>query len=69
MRTWTDGLAEALAEAHEPDRARALLARYRDAFSDGYREVYSPLNAVDDIRMIEALSPDRPLGVDFYHRV
>ena len=26
------------------------------------------LDAVADIRMIETLSPDRPLGVDFYHR-
>ena len=69
VRTWTDGLVEALAEVHEPARARALLERYGPAFSDGYREVYSPLNAVDDIRMIETLSQDRPLGVDFYHRV
>src|SRR4029079_4808610 len=69
VRTWTDGLTEALAKAHEPVRARALLQRYGGAFSDGYREVYSPLNAVDDIRIIETLSPERPLGVDFYHRV
>src|SRR5262249_39488071 len=46
-----------------------LHARYGDAFSEGYREVYSPLNAVADIRMIEALTPEQPLGVDFYHRV
>src|SRR4051812_8469995 len=69
VRTWTDGFVEALAAAHDPARARALLERYGSSFSDGYREVYSPLNAVDDIRMIETLSQDRPLGVDFYHRV
>ena len=34
--------AEALAEAYEPGRAGALFERYRDAFSDGYREAYSP---------------------------
>ncbi len=53
---------------HEPGRARALLERYGDAFSDGYREAYSPLDAVDDIRVIETLTPERPLGVDFYPR-
>ena len=55
-----------LRAAHEPVQARALFERYRDAFSDGYREAYPPAVAVADIRMIEALSPDRPLGVDFY---
>jgi glutamate dehydrogenase len=68
VRTWTDALAQALAEAHEPSRARALFERYRDAFSQGYREGYSPLDAVADIRVIEGLSAERPLGVDFYHR-
>ena len=50
-------------------KASELFARYGEAFSDGYREAYSPLNAVEDIRVIESLSPDRPIGVDFYHRV
>jgi glutamate dehydrogenase len=66
VRTWTDGLAAALAEAHEPNRSRALFARYRDAFSEGYREAYTPREAVADIRIMEQLSPEHPLGVDFY---
>jgi glutamate dehydrogenase len=69
VRTWTDALGEALADAHDPDQARTLFDCYRDAFSEGYREVYSPLNAVADIRVIEGLSTDRPLAVDFYQRV
>src|SRR6195256_5400531 len=69
VRTWADGLADAIGVAHEPARAQALLARYRDAFSDAYREAYSPLVAVQDIRMIESLSAARPLGVDFYQRL
>ena len=37
VRTWTDGLAEALALAHDAGRARASCStRYRDAFSAGY---------------------------------
>jgi glutamate dehydrogenase len=68
VRTWNDALAEALAEAHEPARGRALFERYREAFSQGYREAYAPLDAVADIRVIDGLSAERPLGVDFYRR-
>ena len=45
-----------------------LFERYRDAFSQGYREVYSPATAVADIRMIEGLSSARPLGGRFPSR-
>jgi glutamate dehydrogenase len=69
VRTWGDGLADAIAEAHEPAPARALLTRYQDAFSQAYREAFSPLDAVRDIRAIDALTPERPLAVDFYQRL
>jgi len=68
VRTWRDGLSEALAEAHEATKARALLERYRDGFSAAYREAYPPETAVADIRVIEALTAARPLGVDFHRR-
>jgi glutamate dehydrogenase len=66
VRTWVDELGEELARNYDALRARALFKRYRDAFSQGYRENYSPLTAVGDIRVIEGLSPSRPLGVDFH---
>lgn len=66
VRTWVDGLSEALVSARDPNSARVLFSRYRDAFPIDYREVYTPTTAVDDIRMIETLTPERPLGVDFY---
>jgi glutamate dehydrogenase len=66
VRSWVDGLEEAIDAAHEPDAARALFARYRDAFPIDYREVYRAVSAVADIRLIEALSPTHPLGVDLY---
>ena len=69
VRTWADDLQEALTLAHEPARAQALLARYRDAFSDGYQEVYSPATAVGDIRVIEDLTSEKPVGIDFYRRL
>ncbi|MGH6770757.1 MAG: NAD-glutamate dehydrogenase [Xanthobacteraceae bacterium] len=68
IRTWTDGLSEALEAAYDPERARDLLARYRNAFSGGYREAHLPLAAVDDIRTIESLSLERPLNADFHRR-
>ena len=68
VRTWIDALGEELARSYDPARARALLERYRDAFSDGYRENYSPAATVGDIRVMEGLSPSRPLGVDFHRR-
>src|SRR5262249_56734613 len=48
--------------------ARVVLRRDRDACSEGYQENYSPVAAVGDIRIIEGLSPSRPLGVDFHRR-
>jgi glutamate dehydrogenase len=68
VRTWIDGFAEALSAVHAPSKARALLTGYREAFSEGYREAYAPQVAVNDIRIIEGLSPSRPLGVDFHRR-
>ena len=68
VRTWMDEFASELARALNSASARALLERYREAFSQGYREAYSPATAVADVRLIERLSVDRPLGVDFYKR-
>src|SRR5262249_5432116 len=68
VRTWTDGLAEALTLVHDAVRAQALIKRYRDAFPVAYREIYLPAAAVGDIRMVESLSEVRPLGADFHAR-
>ena len=68
VRSWTDSLRETLTAGADPVRGHALFARYRDAFPIDYREIYSPPIAVGDIRVIEALTPDHPLGVDFYRQ-
>ena len=67
VRTWADGLSEALT-LQESGKAAQLVRRYRDAFPLGYRAAYSPQAAIGDIRQIETLSPIRPLGADFYAR-
>jgi glutamate dehydrogenase len=66
--TWTDRLKQALETEFEPAKASALFERYREAFSDGYREIYPAEDAVADITVIEGLSPARPFGVDFHRR-
>jgi glutamate dehydrogenase len=69
IRTWTDGLSDALAIGNSPDKARELFARYRDAFSEGFHEAYAATVAAGDIRVIEELSDKQPLAVDFHHRM
>jgi glutamate dehydrogenase len=69
VRSWTDGLSAALALINPPDKTRELFNRYREAFSAGFQEAYAPTIAASDIRVIEALSEQRPLGVDFHHRL
>ncbi|WP_417716676.1 NAD-glutamate dehydrogenase [Rhodoplanes azumiensis] len=64
--TWQDRLAAALAASHEPARAAALRERYAEAFSRAYRTAFTPSTAVEDIKILERLTPERPLGVDFY---
>jgi glutamate dehydrogenase len=68
VRTWIDDLGDEIGRAYDPARANVLRQRYRHAFSDGYREMYSPGTAVGDIRVIEGLTLDRPLGADFHRR-
>ncbi len=69
VRSWIDGLNESLAGAYELGKAHALSSRYRDAFPIDYREVYPAATALTDIRVIEALVPARPLGVELYRKV
>ncbi len=68
VRSWVDGLDEAIATAHGLSQARGLAARYCAAFPIDYREVYSPAMAVGDIRVLETLTPAHPLGVDLYRQ-
>ena len=68
VRSWTDGLRDALTLVNAPEKTRDVFGRYRDAFSAGFQEAYSPAVAAGDIRVIEGLTEQRPLGVDFHHR-
>ncbi|HSI39445.1 MAG TPA: NAD-glutamate dehydrogenase [Xanthobacteraceae bacterium] len=66
IRTWADGLASAIGLAHPAAAARALRARYARAFPAGYRAGVTPEAALADIRLIDTLSQDAPVAVDFH---
>ena len=69
VRSWADAFYDDLTLVYPPEKARELFARYREAFSEGFHEAYSPAIAAGDVRVIEGLSAERPLGVDFHHRL
>jgi glutamate dehydrogenase len=66
--TWQDRLAAELDATLDPDRATALREKYADAFSRAYRTAFTPATAVADIRILERLTAERPLGVAFHRR-
>ncbi len=68
VRSWHDHFASELGNAYDPIKAQAADANYRGAFSAAYREAYDAKTAVNDVRIIENLSPERPLAINFYQR-
>ncbi|ADZ68589.1 NAD-glutamate dehydrogenase [Polymorphum gilvum] len=68
VRTWGDGLREALRATYDPATARHLSDRYAGAFHGGYKDVYSADAALSDIRTIETLSDTRQTAIRFYRR-
>ncbi|MBV9348812.1 MAG: NAD-glutamate dehydrogenase [Pseudolabrys sp.] len=66
VRTWSDAFAVALTQDFEPGRAQELARRYGEAFSAGYRDAFAPMAAVEDVKVIEGLSAERPLGVHLH---
>ena len=67
IRTWEDRLTQAIAASGgDADHLEKLESKYRTAFSLGYAETFTPERALEDIKRIERLGPDRPVAVDFY---
>lgn len=67
-RTWSDSLREALVETFEGPRARALGARWANAFTAAYREAFGAPQAIEDLTVLERLSAQRPRAVNLYRR-
>ena len=68
VRTWADGLRDALDARKAGPKARALVERYAEAFGAAYRERYEPTDALIDIDMLQKLSAARPRAVNLYRR-
>ncbi len=65
-RLWTDELkSQLLLEFGESDGLK-YYNKYRKAFPSSYTEYYLPSTAIDDIKKIESLSLQNPLGMIFY---
>ncbi len=65
IRTWQDNLRDAL-RSHYAANAAPMLRKYMHAFPAGYEEVNAPSRAIEDIQRLEKLSPENPVGIDFF---
>ncbi|MBY0532371.1 MAG: NAD-glutamate dehydrogenase [Xanthobacteraceae bacterium] len=66
VRSWHDEFSQELADAFDAVKARELETNYGGALSAAYREAFSARNVVADIRVIENLSKEKPLAINFY---
>ncbi len=57
-RTWEDDFDDAAARADAPTPAIGAARRYRNAFPAGYRDSFSPAQALEDVAVIESLPAD-----------
>ena len=55
VRGWDIAVEAELARSEDPSRAAAIAARFADAFPVGYRHVYGPAEAAEDIRALRVL--------------
>ena len=66
-RTWEDRFEDAVrASGREPEEVSATLAAYGDAFPPGYRDRFSPAEALADLAVIEAMGPEQGVAVRAY---
>ena len=67
IRTWEDRLVERHIRVWgRREAVEQLKGKYRAAFSAGYAETFPPERALEDIKRIERLGPDRTVAIDFY---
>ena len=66
VRTWSDNLREALADAHDLFTANGLFNRYREAFTGAYQAAYPAPSVVRDINVVEKLIGQNKLAIEFH---
>lgn len=65
-RSWPDELQYYLSETFGEERGNSVFSHYKSAFPVAYCDVFSPRTAVYDIKQIMMLTPEEPLGINFY---
>lgn len=68
-RTWEDNLKNHLLDTFGEEECNRLFDSFGQAFPVGYRATFSSRTAVYDIKNIELLSKDAPMGLNFYRPV
>jgi glutamate dehydrogenase len=68
VMSWSEKLGAAIAARHAPEAAEALRARYGVAFGPGYVAAYDIDTALSHIDLLERMSHERPIAIDFYRR-
>ena len=66
IRTWADGLTDAIHEKCDAIDERPLLRKYGKAFPVGFQEAFPPSRALVDIERMERLGSGTPITLDFY---
>ena len=66
VKTWDDRLGKAISGNFDVNETKALSNRYTNAFSGAYQEAFQPSEALRDIDLIEGLSGEGDLAIDFY---
>ncbi len=65
VRTWADDLRAA---AVGDPAAEKLIRKHGDSFGPGYREAFDVRSAIEDMEIIDRLTPERPRLVNLYRR-
>lgn len=65
-KTWSDELQEILFESCGEEKGNFLFAKYKNAIQEVYKENFSPRTALFDVRHIESINSDSPVGMNFY---
>lgn len=65
-RSWSDEFKAHLTQEFGEAKGLKLYAKYRKAFPMSYTEYYLPDATLEDVKQIEGLSDENPLGMLFY---
>lgn len=68
-RDWYDNLRSSLVEALGENAGIACYNSYKNAFTPSYQEYFDPRYAVQDIRLIDQLTSENDIAMNFYQPI